>query len=96
MFKSCCIVRHITEQPGSAIPNDIEIDGSVIDSCSVLTKQPERQSPADPGNQNEPGEATLLSHRGNMLLKNSDKKAFSAWPKRITPTSFGSIRSKVL
>lgn len=42
MYMSCCIVRHITEQPGCAIPNDVEIDGSVIDRWSVLTNQPGR------------------------------------------------------
>lgn len=78
MFRPCCIVRHITEQPGCAIPNDIEIDGSVIDRCSVLTNQPVRQSPADPANQYERAGATLLSHGRNMLLRNGDKKGFSA------------------
>lgn len=49
MLESCRIVRHFSEQPGHAIPNDVEIDGSVNDRCSVSTKQ----SPADPVNQYE-------------------------------------------
>lgn len=37
MLRSCCIVRHITAQPGRAVHNGTQINGGVIDRCSVST-----------------------------------------------------------